>query len=38
MGIRQSSGTLRLDCCVDTVPAAHQVSWAPGAFASVHKV
>jgi hypothetical protein len=21
---------LRLNCCVDTVPAAHQVSWAAG--------
>ncbi len=29
MGIRRSSGTLRLKCCVDTVHVARQVSLAP---------
>jgi hypothetical protein len=29
MGIRRSSGTLRLKCCVDTVHEARLVSFAP---------
>jgi hypothetical protein len=38
MGIRRSSGTLRLDCCVDTVLRPTKCRGRPGAFASVHKV